>query len=108
VDGIADERTLIDMGFNSDGFSGRSNGSSSSSRPSREGSSRSSQGRYVAAIIAQPSELSNVRQDFPNATVERNNLGEYISIGRFVDPDDADNWVDFANDLGYEARVIRD
>lgn len=101
VDGIADQATLIDMGFTTNGSS-----FGDGTRPS--GSSRSSQGRYVAAIIEPPSELSNVQRDFPNATLERNNLGEYISIGRFIDPDEADDWADFASDLGYEARVLRD
>ncbi|WP_161634961.1 peptidoglycan-binding domain-containing protein [Leptolyngbya sp. Heron Island J] len=100
VDGIADRTTLINMGFNAGG------NNVGGSAPT--GSSRSPQGRYVAAIITAPSELSKVQQDFPNATVERNNLGEYISIGRFIDPDDADDWADFASDLGYEARVLRD
>jgi hypothetical protein len=102
VDGIAARSTLIDMGFSDDGR-GR-NGST----PNSVGSSRSDYGNYVAAIITTHDQLGQVQDDFPNATPERNNLGEYISIGRFVDPDDADNWVDFANDLGYEARVIRD
>ena len=99
VDGIADRATLLNMGFNSDGSAGLDRDSSSS---------RSPQGRYVAAVIEPPSELSRVRQDFPNATVERNNLGEYISIGRFIDQSDAADWADFASDLGYEARVLRD
>ncbi|MEM8612485.1 MAG: peptidoglycan-binding protein [Cyanobacteria bacterium P01_H01_bin.105] len=99
VDGIADRATLINMGFNDSGNENvRSPG----------GSSRSPQGRYVAAVIAGPSELNRVQQDFPNATVERNNLGEYISIGRFIDQSDAADWADFAGDLGYEARVLRD
>ena len=100
VDGIADRTTLINMGFTA-GRNGVDGGAPT-------GSSRSPQGRYVAAIIAPPSELSNVQQDFPDATVERNNLGEYISLGRFIDPGDADNLADFARDLGYEARVLRD
>ncbi len=115
VDGIADRDTLIDMGFTPDGrnASRRDIGDSRRTRASRNGgggsgSSRSIHGRYVAAIITTHSELNDVRQDFPDATPERNNLGEYISIGRFVDPDDADDWVDFANRLGYEARIIRD
>ena len=107
VDGIADQTTLLDMGFSSDSQNGP--GRNNNARPPRgAGSSRSSYGRYVAAIIAGPSQLSNVRQDFPNATVERTSQGEYISIGRFVDHEDADDWADFASELGYEARVLRD
>ncbi len=107
VDGIADQTTLIDMGFDSsDSRASRRPRSSSSS--SLGGRSRSSQGRYIAAIITPHSELSQVRQDFPNARPEENNLGEYISIGRFTEAGDADDWADFASDLGYEARVIRD
>ncbi|MBT9315629.1 peptidoglycan-binding domain-containing protein [Leptothoe spongobia] len=114
VDGIADRTTLLDMGFSTDSRNFRDDRRTNSRDRSRRspsdgvGSSRSSYGRYVAAIIAGPSELSNVRQDFPNATVERNNQGEYISIGRFVEHEDADDWADFASDLGYEARVLRD
>ena len=100
VDGIADRATLLNMGF-TDSVRG------SSSIQSTE-SSRSSRGRYVAAIIAGPSQLSTVQQDFPNATVERNNLGEYISLGRFFARSDAAAWVNLADELGYEARVLRD
>ena len=101
VDGIADQATLVDMGFTSDG-----RGSPGSTL--NGSSSRSPEGRYVAAIIESPSELNRVRQDFPNAAVERNSLGEYISIGRFFKQSDAADWADFASDLGYEARVLRD
>ncbi|WP_163700983.1 peptidoglycan-binding domain-containing protein [Adonisia turfae] len=100
VDGIADRTTLIDMGFSA--------GTTGDSSIRDADSSRSPRGRYVAAIIAGPSQLSKVQEDFPNATVERNNLGEYISIGRFFDQSDAGTWADFASDLGYDARVLRD
>ncbi|MGD1948389.1 MAG: peptidoglycan-binding protein [Leptolyngbyaceae cyanobacterium] len=99
VDGVADRATLLDMGFTDGG---------NNPRLQTADSSRSSRGRYVAAIIAGPSELSTVQQDFPNATVERNNLGQYISLGRFFDQSDAASWVDLADELGYEARVLRD
>ena len=99
VDGIADRATLLDMGFTDGGRGGN---------PSAADSSRSSRGRYVAAIIANPSELTTIQRDFPNATVERSNLGEYVSLGRFFARSDADAWVDLADELGYEARVLRD
>lgn len=110
VNGIADQTTLMHMGFTSGGFNAtgtRVNNRTRVPRISGGDSSRSSQGRYVAAIIAGPSEFNNVRQDFPNATLESNNVGEYISIGRFEDLDEADEWADFASNLGYEARVLR-
>ncbi|MEM1253554.1 MAG: peptidoglycan-binding protein [Cyanobacteria bacterium P01_H01_bin.21] len=100
VDGVADRATLLDMGF--------TDGGGRDPRLQTADSSRSSRGRYVAAIIAGPSELGTVQQDFPNATVERNNLGQYISLGRFFDQSDAAAWVDLADELGYEARVLRD
>lgn len=109
VDGIADRTTLIDMGFSADGSRADGSRGTTGDRSIRDAdSSRSPRGRYVAAIIAGPSQLSKVQEDFPNATVERNNLGEYISIGRFFDQSDADTWADFASDLGYDARVLRD
>lgn len=116
VDGIADRETLLSMGFDSNVSDGRRRTSNRDDRRRRETSacddirrgSRSSYGRYVAAIIESHSELRSVRQYFPNATEARNNLGEYISIGRFVEPEDADDWADCASELGYEARVIRD
>lgn len=115
VDGIADRNTLIDMGFSD-------NGSRRNSRRSRRDNddvrtvdietlsdnSLSPDGRFVAAIITRPSELATIRQDFPDATVERNGLGEYISLGRFFDSSEAGEWVDAANALGYDARVLRD
>lgn len=100
VDGFADRATLIHMGF-------RSGGSASSPYSSGNDGDRF-QGRYVAAIIAGRSELGQVRRNFPNATVESNSLGDYISLGRFQDRSEADTWVDFARDLGYEARILRD
>ena len=100
VDGIADRATLVNMGFRS--------GSSTSSISDATGRRQSIQGRYVAAVIAGRSELSRVQRNFPNATVETNNLGDYISLGRFEDRSEAATWVDFASDLGYEARVLRD
>ena len=68
---------------------------------------QSNQGRYVAAVIAGRSELSQVQRNFPNATVESNSLGDYISLGRFTKRSEASAWVDFASDLGYDARVLR-
>ena len=101
VDGVADRATLINMGF-------RSGGDIASSTLPGPNGTRRSEGRYIAAVIAGRSELSRVQRNFPNATVESNNLGDYISLGRFSERSDAATWVDFASDLGYEARVLRD
>ena len=92
VDGIADRATLLNMGF--DSSTGGNGG-------------QSAQGRYVAAVIAGRSELSRVRQSFPNATVASNGLGDYISLGRYVERSDAAARVDIACDRGYEERVLR-
>ncbi|MEM9482560.1 MAG: peptidoglycan-binding protein [Cyanobacteria bacterium P01_F01_bin.116] len=99
VDGVADRATLVNMGFRS---------GNPSSIAGVSGQSRRSEGRYVAAVIAGRSELSRVQRNFPNATVESNNIGDYISLGRFSERSEAAAWVDFASDLGYEARVLRD
>ncbi|MEA5465387.1 peptidoglycan-binding domain-containing protein [Leptothoe sp. PORK10 BA2] len=101
VDGVADRATLVHMGF-------RSGGRSSSSSGSFGNDGNRSQGRYVAAIIAGRSELGQIRRSFPNATVENNSLGDYISLGRFQDRSDAEILVDDASDLGYDARVLHD
>ncbi|MGD1855256.1 MAG: peptidoglycan-binding protein [Leptolyngbyaceae cyanobacterium] len=92
VNGVANRDTLIDMGFRSGSASG----------------GRTAQGRYVAAVIAGRSDLNRVRRSFPNATVETNSLGDYISLGRFTERSDATAWVESARELGYEARVLRD
>ncbi len=105
VDGTADRATLVHMGFRS-GSNGVS--SSSSSPYSFDNDGNRSQGRYVAAIIAGRSSLGQVQRNFPNATVESNNLGEYISLGRFQDRSEAQTWVEFADELGYEARILHD
>ena len=94
-DGIANRATLLNMGFDSSGATGF-NGS------------QTVQGRYVAAVIAGPSELGDVRRSFPYATVATSGLGDYISLGRFIERSDAAARVDSARDLGYEARVLRD
>lgn len=99
VDGIADRATLINMGFES-GTIG--------TNPNFRTNGRTAQGRYVAAVIAGPSELNRVRQSFPNATVESNRTGEYISLGRFSERSDAAIRVDYARDLGYEAQILWD
>ena len=121
VDGIADQETLLDMGFDTSTSSRRvSRHTSSSSNRNRNdrrdssscdalgNDSQSDNGRYVAAIIAGYSELRNVRRDFPRAEEAINTQGEYISLGRFFEFSDADDWADCASELGYEARVLRD
>lgn len=106
VDGTADRATLVHMGFRS---GSNSPFSSNPSDPySFDNDSSRSQGRYVAAIIAGGSSLGQVQRNFPNATVESNNLGEYISLGRFQDRSEAQTWVEFADELGYEARILHD
>lgn len=109
--GIADSRTLEHMGFEygravADDIDFVEQQSTVIGGPNGESSVQ--EGRYIAAIIAGPSELRNARQHFPNATVESSSLGEYISLGRFRERSAADARVDYANDLGYNARILRD
>ncbi|NEQ55204.1 MAG: peptidoglycan-binding protein [Leptolyngbya sp. SIO3F4] len=126
VDGIADRETLLHMGFDTSTSNGRNsrnrdnrrasirnndNRNERSESPSCDDLSNDSQsddGNFVAAIIEGYSELRNVRRDFPDAEEAITTQGEYISLGRFFKFSDADDWVDCASELGYEARVLRD
>lgn len=90
VSGIADRATLIHMGFEPTGRVDRDNS-------------------FVAAIIAGASELNRVRRDFPEAVVvDDGRLGNYIDVGRYARHSQADDRVDEARALGYDARVIKD
>lgn len=89
VSGIADRETLASMGFELTGNFEEEN-------------------RYVAAIIAGESDLSSVRQDFPEAVLDSSRLGEYISLGRYEKRSQADAKADLARSYGYDSRVLRD
>ncbi len=89
VTGSADRETLIHMGFEPVG-------------------DQASDSRYVAAIIANPEELSAIRRDFPSARPDISRQGSYISIGRFDQRSRAAARTADARRLGYDARVIVD
>lgn len=89
VTGVADRETLTHMGFESNGNFDEEN-------------------RYVAAIIAGESDLSRVRQDFPEAVMDSGTLGEFISIGRYERHSQADAKADLARSFGYDSRVLKD
>ncbi len=108
VNGIADRATLLHMGFEPGGGASTSSTSGSSRNNARPLGNSATQGSYVAAVIAGRSELSEVRSNFPYARIENNNIGDYISLGRFTERSEASDLVDAARDLGYEARILRD
>lgn len=89
VNGIADRPTLTHMGF-------EMTGSFDADNP------------YVAAVIADESQLGEVRRNFPTAVLENGNLGDYISLGRYEKRDQADAQVDLARAFGYDARTLKD
>ena len=89
VSGVADRETLMHMGFELTGNFNEEN-------------------RYIAAIIAGESELSRIRQDFPEAVLDSGSLGDYISLGRYENRAQADAKADLARSFGYESRVLRD
>lgn len=61
---------------------------------------------YVAAVIAQESELANVQQFFPDAYVDRNRRGRFINIGSFAERFPAEARVDAAAARGFSTRVL--
>lgn len=61
---------------------------------------------YIAAVIADPSELSEVQRFFPNAYVARNRRGRFINIGSFADRLPAEARVDAAAARGFNTRVL--
>ena len=89
VTGNADSETLRAMGFSSS-FA----------------SSASSSLRYVAAIVADSSELPVVRQFFEGAYVDRDRRGEYINIGDFSERFPAEARVNAARARGFNTRVL--
>ncbi len=82
VTGIADDDTLEAMGF------------TAASYP------------YVAAIIADESELANVQKYFKDAYMDRDRRGRFINIGSFAERYPAEARVDAAIARGFSTRVL--
>jgi len=61
---------------------------------------------YVAAVIANESELFRVQQFFPEAFVDRNRRGRFINIGSFASRFPAEARVDAAAARGFSTRVL--
>lgn len=61
---------------------------------------------YIAAVIADPSRLSEVQRFFPSAYVANNRRGKYINIGSFADRLPAEARVDAAAARGFNTRVL--
>ena len=61
---------------------------------------------YVAAVIADESELFRVQQFFPDAYVDRNRRGRFINIGSFASRFPAEARVDAAAARGFSTRVL--
>ncbi|MGB3295078.1 MAG: peptidoglycan-binding domain-containing protein [Phormidesmis sp.] len=61
---------------------------------------------YIAAVIADESQLARVRQFFPDAFVDRNQRGRFINIGSFGDRFPAEARVDAAAARGFNTRVL--
>ncbi len=82
VSGIADSATLQSMGFSVPDYP------------------------YVAAIIADESELASVQQFFADAYIDRNRRGRFINIGSFGSRFPAEARVNAAAARGFQARVL--
>lgn len=82
VTGNADSATLESMGFNIPNFP------------------------YIAAVIADPSDLSEVQRFFPAAYVDTNRRGRFINIGSFANRLPAEARVDAAAARGFTTRVL--
>jgi peptidoglycan hydrolase-like protein with peptidoglycan-binding domain len=82
VSGIADSDTLDSMGFTVPSYP------------------------YVAAIIADESELANVKKYFENAYMDRDRRGRFINIGSFAERFPAEARVDAAIARGFSTRVL--
>ena len=82
VTGIADSTTLESMGFSLPNYP------------------------YIAAVVADPSALSEVQQFFPSAYVDRNRRGRFINIGSFSERLPAEARVDAAAARGFDTRVL--
>ncbi len=61
---------------------------------------------YVAAVIADESELASVQQFFPDAFVDRNRRGRFINIGSFGDRFPAEARANAATARGFSTRVL--
>lgn len=82
VNGIADSDTLDSMGFTVPNYP------------------------YVAAVIADESELANVQKYFENAYMDRDRRGRFINIGSFAERFPAEARVDAAIARGFPTRVL--
>lgn len=82
VTGNADNDTLESMGFEAPNYP------------------------YVAAVIADESELASVRRFFPEAYMDRNRRGRFINIGSFGDRFPAEARADAATARGFSTRVL--
>ncbi len=82
VTGNADSQTLESMGFSAPNYP------------------------YIAAVVADESELARVRQFFPNAFIDRDRRGRFINIGSFGDRFPAEARVDAAAARGFNTRVL--
>ncbi len=83
VSGVADSDTLEAMGF-----------------------SEVTRYSYVAAVIADESELENVQKYFEDAFVDRDRRGRFINIGSFAERFPAEARVDAAIARGFSTRVL--
>ncbi len=61
---------------------------------------------YVAAVIADESQLASVREFFPDAFVDRNRRGRFINIGSFGDRFPAEARANAATARGFSTRVL--
>lgn len=61
---------------------------------------------YVAAVIADESQLASVQEFFPDAFVDRNRRGRFINIGSFGDRFPAEARADAATARGFSTRVL--
>ncbi|MGB7086119.1 MAG: peptidoglycan-binding protein [Phormidesmis sp.] len=82
VTGVADAQTLEAMGFSAPSYP------------------------YVAAVIADEARLTDVRQYFPDAFVDRDRRGRFINIGSFAERLPAEARVDAAAARGFTTRVL--
>ena len=86
VSGTADRDTLSTMGFST--------------------SSRGSQNRYVAAVIADASQLDSVRTFFDGAYVDSDRRGQFINLGNFSERYPAEARANAARARGFRTRVL--
>ncbi len=82
VTGVADQDTLDSMGFSVPNYP------------------------YVAAVVADESELANVQKYFKDAYIDRDRRGRFINIGNFGDRFPAEARVNAARARGFSTRVL--